>query len=112
MIPDTIVLLLARLSQAPSFMVRVCPKAGTAHLKQTKMTTANIGRQPMTKIYLVWYYNYQDSCVVGVFDSIQKAKELKSKLEDSVKQTMFFDGSYGIMVHELNKEDEGEATDD
>ena len=67
----------------------------------------------MTKIYLVWYYYYDDeSYVAGVFDSIEKAKELKSKLDDDAKQTKFFCGSYGITVHELNKEDEGETTDD
>ena len=67
----------------------------------------------MTKIYLVWYYCYDDeSFVAGVFDSIKKAKELKAKLDDELR-TAYFSGSHGIDEHELNKEDSGkEATDD
>ena len=66
----------------------------------------------MTKIYLVWYYTYQNSYVAGVFDSIEKAKEVKSKMEDEVKHLKYFDGRFGIEVHELNKADSGEEYDD
>ena len=63
----------------------------------------------MTKIYLVWYYCYSDSYVAGVFDSIEKAKELKAKLDGGIDCIWH---NYGIEVHELNKEDDGEFYDD
>ena len=58
----------------------------------------------MDKVYLVWYYFYESSCVKGVFTDLEKAKGLLAKLN---KEDTWY-GSYGIEVHKLNEEDEGD----
>jgi len=36
----------------------------------------------MKKVYVLWFSNYDDSCILGIFEGLEKAEKIVKELEN------------------------------